>query len=252
MDQREVEVAFTAQSGALTVTAPPNGNIAPPGYYMLFLLNSSGVPSVATFVQLTAQQDFSVTATPSSRTVPPGTATTYSVSVTPSNGFNGTVTFNVSGLPAGATASFNPTSVTGSGSSTMTVTTSTTPPGTYPLTITATSGNLTHTAQVTLAVADFSLSASPSSQTVKRGSKTTFKVTVTALGPFTSAVTFNVASGLPARVTSSFSPTSVTGSGSTTLTLTTRTKSATGTYALQIKAAGGGVTHFITVSLTVQ
>jgi len=253
MDQREVEVAFTAQSGALTVTAPPNGNIAPPGYYMLFLLNSSGVPSVATFVQLSAQQDFSVAATPSSRTVPPGTATTYSVSVTPSNGFSGTVTFSVSGLPAGATASFNPTSVTGSGSSTMSVhTTSTTPTGTYPLTITATSGNLTHTAQVTLVVADFSLSASPSSQTVNRGSKTTFTVTVTALGPFTSAVTFNVASGLPARVTPSFSPTSVTGSGSTTLTLSTRPKSATGTYSLKIKAAGGGLTHFITVSLTVQ
>ena len=54
MDQREVEMSFTAGSGALTVTAPPNGNIAPPGYYMLFILNNSGVPSVATFVQASA------------------------------------------------------------------------------------------------------------------------------------------------------------------------------------------------------
>ena len=38
MDQREVEMSFTAGSGALTVTAPPDGNIAPPGYYMLFIL----------------------------------------------------------------------------------------------------------------------------------------------------------------------------------------------------------------------
>ena len=53
MDQREVGLSFTAGSGALTVTAPPNGNIAPPGYYMLFLLNSNGVPAVASFVQLT-------------------------------------------------------------------------------------------------------------------------------------------------------------------------------------------------------
>ena len=36
------------------MTAPPNSNIAPPGYYMLFLLNSSGVPSVSKFVQLVA------------------------------------------------------------------------------------------------------------------------------------------------------------------------------------------------------
>ena len=54
MDQREVEMSFTAGSGALTVTAPPNGNIAPPGYYMLFILNNSGVPSVATFVHASA------------------------------------------------------------------------------------------------------------------------------------------------------------------------------------------------------
>ena len=52
MDQRLVGMSFTAGSGSLTVTAPPNGNIAPPGYYMLFLLNSSGVPSVAKFIQL--------------------------------------------------------------------------------------------------------------------------------------------------------------------------------------------------------
>ena len=118
MDQREVELAFTSQSGSLTITGPPNGNIAPPGYYMLFLLNSSGVPSVATFVQVTSLSDFSVTAIPSSRKIPPGTGTTYSVSVTPIGGFNGAVNFSVSGLPAGATANFNPSSVTGSGSST--------------------------------------------------------------------------------------------------------------------------------------
>jgi len=188
MDQREVELSFTAQSGSLTVTGPPNGNIAPPGYYMLFLLNSSGVPSVATFVQMVpvvAQPDFSVAATPSSRTIPPGTGTSYSASVTPSNGFSGNVTFSVSGLPSGATATFSPSSVTGSGSSTLSVnTSSSTPAGSYTLTISATSGSLTHTAQVTLVVADFSISASPSSQTVNRGSKTTFTVSVTAMGPF--------------------------------------------------------------------
>lgn len=52
MEQRLVELSFTADSGVLNVTSPANGNLAPPGYYMLFILNSSGVPSVATFVQL--------------------------------------------------------------------------------------------------------------------------------------------------------------------------------------------------------
>ncbi len=52
MDQRLVGLSFTQGSGALTVTGPPNGNIAPPGYYLLFLLNTAGVPSVATFIQV--------------------------------------------------------------------------------------------------------------------------------------------------------------------------------------------------------
>jgi uncharacterized protein YjdB len=52
MDQRLVGMSFTVSGTTLTVTAPPNGNIAPPGYYLLFLLNNAGVPSIASFVQL--------------------------------------------------------------------------------------------------------------------------------------------------------------------------------------------------------
>ena len=52
MEQRFVGLSFTARAGVLDVVAPPNGNVAPPGYYMLFILNSAGVPSVARFVHL--------------------------------------------------------------------------------------------------------------------------------------------------------------------------------------------------------
>jgi hypothetical protein len=52
MDQRLVGLNFTAGSGVLNVTSPPNSSIAPPGYYMLFILNSAAVPSLAQFVQL--------------------------------------------------------------------------------------------------------------------------------------------------------------------------------------------------------
>ena len=157
MDQRLVGMSFTAGTGALTVTAPPNGNIAPPGWYMLFLLNSAGVPSVATFVQLgqtQTQQDFSISATPASQTVSPGSSTAYSVNVTAVGGFAGSTSFTATGLPTGATASFNPTTVTGTGSSTMTVTTSaSTPVGSSTLTVKGTSGSLNHQTTVTLTVA---------------------------------------------------------------------------------------------------
>jgi hypothetical protein len=253
MDQREVDLSFTAGSGILTVTAPPNGNIAPPGYYMLFILNQSGAPSVASFVPVTAaQSDFAVAATPSSQTASRGKSTSYTVSVTPSNGFTGNVSLSVTGLPSGATASFAPSSVSGSGSSTLTVnTSSSTPTGTSTLTITATSGTLTHSTQVKLSVADFSISASPSSQTVTKNSRTTYTVTVSALGPFTSREMFSV-SGLPARTSASFSPNSVPGSGTSKLTISTRSTVASGTYPLTVSAAGGGLTHSANVTLVIR
>src|SRR5882724_585821 len=50
MSQRYLPLTFTTGSNALTVTAPANANLAPPGVYMLFLVNSIGVPSVASMV----------------------------------------------------------------------------------------------------------------------------------------------------------------------------------------------------------
>jgi hypothetical protein len=155
MDQRMVGLSFTAGSTSLTVTAPPNSNIAPPGYYMLFALNSAGVPSRASFVQVTAlPPDFSIAAIPASRTVAPGAGTTYSVKVTSSNGFDGKVSLSVTDLPTDATATFKPASFFDHGTSTLSISTLTsTTTGTYPLTITATSGTLTHSTPVTLIVA---------------------------------------------------------------------------------------------------
>jgi len=150
MDQREVGLSFTAGSGALTVTAPADGNIAPPGYYMLFLLNSAGVPSLAKFVQVVA--DFSISASPSSQTVTRGSKTTYGVTITALGPFAGTVSFSVSGLPARTSSSFNPTSVAGSGTSTLTISPKRNAPGgSYPLTVTG-SGGAKHSATVTLVV----------------------------------------------------------------------------------------------------
>ena len=54
MDQGErfMWLAFTREAGGLGVTAPADRNIAPPGWYMLFVLNGSGVPSVARMIRL--------------------------------------------------------------------------------------------------------------------------------------------------------------------------------------------------------
>ena len=116
---------------------------------------SDGVSNGAISVYGLLTSNFSMSISPSSQTVVVGNATTFTTSIGAVDGFSGAVTLSASGLPAGATASFSPATVTGSGSSTLTVTTSgTTPLGTSTLTITGTSGSLTQRASVTLTVAN--------------------------------------------------------------------------------------------------
>lgn len=52
MDQRFLQLAYTNASGVLTVQAPAVAGNAPPGYYMLFVIDSQGVPSVARIVRM--------------------------------------------------------------------------------------------------------------------------------------------------------------------------------------------------------
>jgi galactose oxidase-like protein/Big-like domain-containing protein len=73
-NQRYIPLSFTAGSGQLTVQAPANGNTAPPGYYMLFILNGSGVPSVASFVRFPAPwEDLQPPTAPTGLTATAGT-----------------------------------------------------------------------------------------------------------------------------------------------------------------------------------
>jgi hypothetical protein len=96
-----------------------------------------------------ATPDFSMSTSPSSRTIKRGASTTYSIAIAPSGGFTGAVSLSASGLPAQASASFSPNPATAA--STLTVTTSrATPPGTFTLRIGGTSGSLSHTAAATL------------------------------------------------------------------------------------------------------
>ena len=220
MDQRMVGLSFAAGQGSLTVTGPPSSNIAPPGYYLLFLINSSGVPSVASFVQVAAPADFGLGASPATLTVTDGAKANFTATVSPTWNYSGSVNLSVTGLPGATTATFSVNPVTGSKSSTLTIAnTGNAPAGSYPLTITATDGTITHTANVTLNLTRFDISVAPASQVLPIGSTNTYTVTVTPSGAFNGVVNLKVG-GLPSGVTGSYSPTSITGAGTSTLTLT--------------------------------
>ena len=251
MDQRLVGLSFSLDTSntSLTAIGPPTSSIAPPGYYLLFLVNSAGVPSVANFVQVLGPPDFSLAVTPAAKTANDGAAVTYTTNVSPSWNYAGQVSLSVAGLPAGAVGTFSPLTA---GTSTLTITkTNNAAAVSYPLTITATDGTITHTASATLNLNSFSLSASPTSQILAKSSSTPITITVTPAGSFSSVVTFR-ATGLPAGVTASFAPTTITGSGSTTLTLTAASTAASKTSKITVNGVSGNMVRPTTVNITVQ
>src|SRR5262245_8012090 len=236
-------------SGTLSLTTPPNGNIAPPGYYMLFLLDSAGVPSKAQFIQLS----------PYTTTPPSGVITSPASDVTIQAG--GSVNFGTStsaaqyswvfpsGSPATSTAR-NPGSVTFA------------TPGTYvaSLTVIDGSGNSdpdppTRTITVTPTTPDFSIAVTPSgANEVVPGQSATFTVTVTPLGGFTGAVSLTVGSesGFPTGITSGgFSLTSIAGAGSSTLTMNTTASASPYALSLTITGTSGSISHTAATTLLV-
>jgi hypothetical protein len=51
-NQRFLRLSFTRTTGGLNVKAPANGNLAPPGHYMIFVVNGTGVPSVGRVIRI--------------------------------------------------------------------------------------------------------------------------------------------------------------------------------------------------------
>jgi kumamolisin len=223
------------------------------------LVTGWGSPNSGLIAALTGTQTagFSLSASPSSVTVAQGSAGNSTITSTVTGGFNSAVTLSASGQPSGVTIGFSPTSITGTGSSTMSITVaSTVTAGTYPITVTGMSGSTQETTTVTLTVTgtqagDYSLSASPTSLTIARGSSNHSTITVSGTVGFSGSVSLS-ASGEPNRVTVSFSPSSVTGSGASTMNVTVNNGASRGTYTITVTGTSGTTKHTTTVTLTVQ
>ena len=205
--------------------------------------------------------DFSISASPSSVTIAQGGQGGSTITTTALNGFNNSISLSASGVPSGTTVSFspNPIGAPGTGTSAMTINVgTTTTPGTYPITVTGNGGGIQHTTTVTLTVTgtaqpDFSITASPSSRTVVRGSNTTYTTTVTALNGFSGTVGLSL-TGCPTQTTCTFSPASLTlppSPNNSTLTVSTTRKAHAGTYTLTIRGTSGALQHSTNVTLII-
>jgi len=132
--------SFTVVSDSQITTAVPAG--ATTGAVSV---TTPGGTSSSSAVFTVTVPDFTLGASPSSGNVVAGSSTTYTVTVTPTGGFTGTVALSVKGLPAGASASFS--------ASTLTIATARgTKTGTSTLTITGTGGGKTHSTTVSLQI----------------------------------------------------------------------------------------------------
>ncbi len=227
------------------------------GTYTVTITGTSGslLHRVIINVSVVASSGFSATANPSTVSFQSGSNASSTITLTSLGNFSGDVDLSESVTPStGLTVSCNPTTVSlssgSSANSTCTFTSST--QNTYAVTITATSGPLSHTATITVEVEGFTISASPTTVNVPGGSSGTSSITVLSVAGFTGTINFSI-SVTPTGLTASISPASISlspgGSGSSTLTINS---SKVGTYTVIVTGTSGSSTHSVTITVNVQ
>jgi len=204
--------------------------------------------------------DFTTSASPASRSVGQGSLTDYTVSLNTLDGFSNRVDLAVSGLPANTTAGFTPLFCVPNCTSRLTVTTTPgTPTGTRVLTMRGESGGLVRETAVELVVtppADFTITATPSPQTVAPGASAVYDVHAEFLNGFSNPVNLSV-TGLPAGATPVFGRNPLTPppppqNDDSTLTISTMPETPEGDYTLTISGDSGPLHRQTTVVLHVQ
>ncbi|HXJ45837.1 MAG TPA: peptidase S8, partial [Candidatus Dormibacteraeota bacterium] len=142
----------TSGNSSLTVTTAAN---TPVGSYAVTITGTTAslTHSASVTLVVTSAGDFALSASQATVHIARGGTGTDTITVSALQGFTGSVSLRVSGMPARVTATLSATTVTGSGSSVLTVHAGKRArTGTYTMTITGTSGNLSHSMPITLVV----------------------------------------------------------------------------------------------------
>ena len=251
---------FTVVAGGsqlVTLSVPANAST---GTYNVTATGTSGSLTHSATLALTigSQPDFSLALAPVAVTSTAGSSTSsFTASIAAANGFTDSVAVTLSGLPTGITTTPNSPFIIATGGSQ--VVTLLVPAGaaggTYTVTVTGTSGSLTHSTPLTLTIgppADFSLALAPSALTTNAGtSNSSFTATVTAQNGFSGEVAVTL-TGLPAGITTSpASPFNVAAGNSQTVALSLATNTPSGNYSVTATGTSGSLTHSEILDLTV-
>jgi cellulose 1,4-beta-cellobiosidase len=231
-------------------------NTATVGAASVTITGSSGATtsSATLTLNVTAEPNFTIAASPAAVSVPAATSGTASISIGYVGGLTGSVSLSASSLPAGVSANFSPNSVNSTGTVSVSFfVQSGTAAGTSNVTITGTDGAISHSVTVALTVPgtaspSFTITPTTSTLTMTQSSSTGDAITVAGAGGFVGSVTLTV-SGLPTGVTASFGTNPTT--SSSVLTLTAASTAAAGTSNLTITGTSGALTASSRISLTI-
>ena len=205
----------------------------------------------------TPTADFSLSATPATVTLSQGgTSQQISVNAVPVNGFTSQVSVAITGLPTGVTAQPATLTLTPGTAQTVALTASAaTMPGSAMLTLTGTSGMLSHTAAVTETISpppDFTLTLSPTSLTITVGATgSPVGVTANPINSFVNAVEIAI-TGLPAGVTANPSTPPLAPGTAQNVTLTATPAALAGTSTVTFIGTSGTIMHSVSLAVTVQ
>jgi len=200
--------------------------------------------------------DFSLALNPASISITPGGTAQILVSLTALNGFSSSVSVQLSGLPAGVTASALTFTVSAGSSQTVILTAASNAAATTTtVVLTGTSASLTHTASLPAQITapppppDFSIGLNPASISIAPGGTAQTSLSLTALNGFSSSVPVQI-SGLPAGVMASSSTLTVTAGSPQTLTFSAAGSVEATMTTVAFTGTSGSLTH--TINLGVQ
>ena len=213
-------------------------------------------------VRAAGTASYTISVSPSYRTITAGDAMTFTVTVTSTNGFDDEIDLFLEDLPYEADAYFNPDTVdvapsTPDASTLLISTDADLAEGVYYWAIFGVPVSyyyyVSNTSIITVSVTeapDFQLSISPSTRTISPGDSTEYTVSLIRTGGFASSVALSI-SGLPDEADGFFDPESIRGSETSELTIDTTSDIAGGNYTFTVTGTGGGKTRTKTAKLVV-
>jgi cellulase/cellobiase CelA1/aryl-phospho-beta-D-glucosidase BglC (GH1 family) len=244
--------SVTASAGStLTFTASA---IAMVGASTVTVTGTSGSITESTTLTLsvTAEPNFTLTASPTAVSVLAGTSIASTITIGYVGGLTGSVALSASNVPSSVSVNFSPSSVNASGTVSVSFYAQTgAAAGTTNVTITGTDGSITHSAVIAVTIpssSSFKLASSPASLSVTQGSTAAAAIAVTDSGGFSGGVTL-AASGLPTGVTATFGANPTTGTSA--VNFNASSTAIAGTSTITITGASGSLTASTAIALTV-